>query len=132
MFLILKSGLLYCTRSTFSSMQTSKLKDTLPGPGKLLDMSNFKYLITKPPCSRDSSQPYFVTLVHTAPTHIERRMAARETWAHSDPRTLTYFMIGYVASPSIQKRINQEEAKHHDIIQGNFVDSYHNLTYKVL
>lgn len=97
---------------------------------RMFDVSDFKYLISKPECNRNSSAPYFVTLVHSSPTQYERRAACRETWAHSDPRTKTYFLMGWVQSTTVQKRIDEEEEKFHDIIQGNFVDSYHNLTYK--
>lgn len=38
--------------------------------------------------------------------------------------------MGTVQSQSLQKKIDDEEATYNDIIQGNFVDSYHNLTYK--
>ncbi|XP_055296056.1 beta-1,3-galactosyltransferase 5-like [Sitodiplosis mosellana] len=99
-------------------------------PNRMFDVPEFKYLIFKPRCSRNSSAPYFVTLVHSSPTQFERRAACRETWAHSDRRTKTYFLIGIVQSPTLQKRINEEDAQFNDIIQGNFVDSYHNLTYK--
>ena len=97
---------------------------------EMFDVTDFKYLISKPECSRNSSAPYFVTLVHSSPTQFERRAACRDTWAHSDPRTKTYFLMGMVQSESLQKRINEEDARFNDIIQGNFVDSYHNLTYK--
>lgn len=96
----------------------------------MFDVPKFKYLISKPECDRNSSAPYFVTLVHSSPTQFERRAACRDTWAHSDSRTRTYFLMGMVQSLSLQKRINEEEEKFHDIIQGNFLDSYHNLTYK--
>ncbi|XP_055296704.1 beta-1,3-galactosyltransferase 2-like [Sitodiplosis mosellana] len=108
----------------------SSLKDVKDGSHSVFDVPEFKYLISKPECSRDSSTPYFVTLVLSKPSRFERRIASRDTWAHSDPRTKTYFLMGMVESPILKKRIIVEEAKFKDIIQGNFVDSYRNKTYK--
>lgn len=31
---------------------------------------------------------------------------------------------------SLQRKIEEEEAQSHDILQGNFIDSYHNLIFK--
>lgn len=120
--------------SSFSLLKKSKLFDILEDKNvdsnQMFDIPEFKYLISKPECSRNDSALYFVTLVHSSPTQYERRAACRETWAHSDARTKTYFLMGMIQSPSLQKRINEEEEQFHDIIQGNFIDSYHNLTYK--
>ncbi|XP_055295183.1 beta-1,3-galactosyltransferase 5-like [Sitodiplosis mosellana] len=120
--------------SIHSWFETSKLFDILgnvnESSNQVFDVPEFKYLISKPKCSRNSSAPYFVTLVHSSPTQFERRAACRDTWAHSDPRTKTYFLMGMVQSSSLQKRINEEDVRFNDIIQGNFVDSYRNLTYK--
>ncbi|XP_055296054.1 beta-1,3-galactosyltransferase 5-like isoform X2 [Sitodiplosis mosellana] len=120
--------------STYSLPKKSKLfhilEDVNENPNRMFDVPEFKYLISKPRCSRNSLAPYFVTLVHSSPTQFERRAACRNTWAHSDPRTETYFLMGMVQSSSLQKRINDEDAQFNDIIQGNFIDSYHNLTYK--
>lgn len=98
---------------------------------RMFDIPDFKYLISKPECDRNGSAPYFVTLIHTSPTQFERRAANRRTWmSDHDPRTKVYFLMGTVKLESLQRKIDDEESKYHDIIQGNFVDSYHNLTYK--
>lgn len=97
---------------------------------RMYNLTDFQYLISKPKCRTDESAPYFVTLVHSSPTQFTRRAACRDTWAHSDPRTITYFLMGSVASQSLQHKINNENDQYQDIIQGNFHDSYHNLTYK--
>lgn len=104
--------------------------DDIDESSKLLDMNDFKYLISKPKCDEADTSIVFVTLVHSGPTHFERRTACRKTWAHSNSRTITYFVMGAAHSLSLQKQIEEENAIHNDIIQGNFMDSYHNLTYK--
>lgn len=39
-------------------------------------------------------------------------------------------MLGAVNNESLQNAINEESERYHDLVQGNFVDSYRNLTYK--
>lgn len=97
---------------------------------QMFNISDFKYLIPKSKCSLNDSAAYLITLVASTPAKFDKRAAIRETYGHSDPRIITYFLMGTVQSKSLQKRIDEEESHHHDIIQGNFFDSYHNLTYK--
>lgn len=40
------------------------------------------------------------------------------------------FLVGTVNDSTVQQRIEEENYLHHDIVQGNFLDSYRNLTYK--
>lgn len=59
---------------------------------------------------------------------------SRDTWGSEenlsrDPMRVI-FLLGTVTDPTIQQRIEKENEMYHDIIQGNFVDSYRNLTYK--
>lgn len=101
----------------------------------LVNLTNFDYLITKPPVKmiKDANNvtlPDFVILIHTNPYHTALRRSIRETWSQADPRALTYFMLGAVNTKQKQAEIEAEDLEHNDIIQGNFFDSYHNLTYK--
>ncbi|XP_055297150.1 beta-1,3-galactosyltransferase 1-like [Sitodiplosis mosellana] len=120
--------------SKYSSLKIPKkiyiMKDVKEDSSHVFNVPEFKFLISKPKCDQDGASPHFVTLVHTSPTRFERRIASRDTWAHSDPRIKTYYLMGMVNSPILQKRIEEEEAEFNDIIQGNFVDSYRNMTYK--
>lgn len=101
----------------------------------LLNLTNFDYLITKSPVKqiKDANNvtlPNFVILIHTNPYHEALRKSIRETWSQSDPRALTYFMLGAVNTTEKQAKIEAEDFEYNDIIQGNFFDSYRNLTYK--
>ncbi|XP_050405722.1 UDP-GalNAc:beta-1,3-N-acetylgalactosaminyltransferase 1-like, partial [Patella vulgata] len=40
------------------------------------------------------------------------------------------FLLGLVNDTKIQEYIQQEHIKYCDTVQGNFIDSYHNLTHK--
>ncbi|XP_052090775.1 uncharacterized protein LOC127727699 [Mytilus californianus] len=42
------------------------------------------------------------------------------------------FVLGQTSNITVQREINDESRKYKDIVQGNFVDSYRNLTYKLV
>lgn len=102
----------------------------------LVDLKNFDYVISKPKCSfrKDTSHgielPYFVIFVNSLAENVGRRNVIRDTWAHFDSRCKTYFLLGAVESPELQAQIAGEDAEYNDIIQGNFLDSPRNPTYK--
>lgn len=39
-------------------------------------------------------------------------------------------MLGLPSQAAKQEELDRENSEHHDIIQGNFLDTYYNLTYK--
>ena len=47
-------------------------------------------------------------------------------------KTRLAFMLGYSTDKLYQDRIRNESLLHGDIVQGNFLDSYKNLTYKTV
>ena len=47
-------------------------------------------------------------------------------------KTRLAFMLGYSADNLQQEKIKNESDSHQDIVQGNFLDSYKNLTYKTV
>lgn len=105
-------------------------------PRRLLDMQNFEYLIPQSSCSKKfnnnvTEKPSIVTLIQSAPVNVKKRQALRDTWLHAVPKMLSFFVIGRTDSQPLQETIEKENDKYGDIIQGNFVDSYHNVTYKV-
>lgn len=104
-------------------------------PHRLLDLHNFKYVIPQPRCTVKSSTgehvtPAFVVIIHSAPYKSEDRQILRDSWLRSDPRILSFFILGLSNSTSMQDKIYKENEEYNDIIQGNFVDSYRNMTYK--
>lgn len=85
-------------------------------------------------------------LIHTARFHFEERLAIRNSWGSSDKlhiialkkwRVQPVFLLGE-ADPSILQqqeqnwKLMEEHEKYGDLIIGNFIDSYRNLTYKHL
>lgn len=97
---------------------------------QLIDLSDFRFLINHRNCNEIQVQPTIVVMIVTAPKNFNNRVVVRETWGSKDPRALLIFLIGFVTDESLQKQIKIESDRHGDIIQGNFFDSYRNLTYK--
>ncbi|XP_051865217.1 beta-1,3-galactosyltransferase 5-like [Pristis pectinata] len=87
------------------------------------------------PASRcDNSAPFLVLLVTSSPGEFEARSAIRQTWGSKrrvgGARSVAYFLLGH--GRERQDWIRREGALHGDIIQGDFEDTYYNLTLKVL
>ena len=75
-----------------------------------------------------------IVLVHSSTNNFERRAAIRQTWGNLtllDSYNLRVaFILGQSANKSLQSQINHEDALHGDIVQGKFLDTYHNLSQK--
>ncbi|XP_046573965.1 beta-1,3-galactosyltransferase 1-like [Haliotis rubra] len=85
----------------------------------------------------NSRQCYNVTInvlivVHSDPRNVEKRAVIRNTWGSvskfRNTSVACVFMMGQ--RNAIQPEIVQESRLFGDIVQGNFEDSYDNLTYK--
>ena len=79
----------------------------------------------------------YLVVVHSSTIHFERRKSFRETWANIDKKYTIYntrlvFLLGKPQNDSTQKTIRKENECFGDIVQGNFMDSYHNLTHKAV
>lgn len=115
----------------------------------LIDLNDFDFLINQPDCSANvtnnnhnsnnhttaaqpinAQRPIVLILVHSAPKNVNKRNVIRQTWGQYDPRARLYFLLGAVKSTAAQAKLRQENLQYNDIIQGNFIDSYRNMTYK--
>ncbi|XP_030631673.1 lactosylceramide 1,3-N-acetyl-beta-D-glucosaminyltransferase B [Chanos chanos] len=81
--------------------------------------------------------------VKSSPENIERRQAIRSTWGNETyiERTLgvtvkVLFALGLDPQPQQRKKLQQnllrENQSHQDLIQQDFIDTFHNLTIKLL
>ena len=63
---------------------------------------------------------------------LPRRDMLRSTWVKYARKKgiCVYFLIGLDKNQHIQEEIDLEAKEHHDIIQGNFIEYYYNLTLK--
>jgi len=73
-------------------------------------------------------------LVTTAPAHAKQREAVRGTWGHVVLRrdVALAFVVGISSNPSDNQAVQAENQLYGDIIQGNFMDTYNNLTLKTI
>jgi len=103
----------------------------LEQPFTLIDLQDFRYLINHNICNR--SKIGLLALVSTALDQEEPRHIIRSTWGSPDipgVNTRVVFLVGTTEEPELQERIDRESSTYMDIVQGSFVDTYRNLTYK--
>ncbi|XP_076467945.1 beta-1,3-galactosyltransferase 1-like [Babylonia areolata] len=98
--------------------------------------SSSLFVLNEPDACSDDTE--LVAVVVTAPNNTEDRQAVRETWGsyRDDPghHVALVFLVGAVPQddPALQARLEAESAWHGDLVQGDFRDSYRNLTLKSL
>ena len=84
-------------------------------------------------CPADVPLDYLV-VVKSAATHWSLRQAIRNTFGsanifgHLNHRLV--FLLGRAVRPRHSRKISEESSVYNDIMQGDFLDSYHNLTLK--
>ncbi|XP_053379394.1 lactosylceramide 1,3-N-acetyl-beta-D-glucosaminyltransferase-like [Mercenaria mercenaria] len=114
-----------------------------PNLMNLLNPSNPKFALTvnssyllenKNRCSSVSSLTILI-MVLSAPNNFDRRKVIRETWANgsfysSYGTARVVFLLGIINDSEVQRNIEKEFSLHRDIVQGSFIDSYHNLSHK--
>ena len=105
-----------------------------PSPAPPLDVS---IVLHDPELCR--GEPRWLVYVHSAPENAGRRLVLRHTWAnvhaYRPPGAVrVVFVLGrpYDASAAWRDALAGEAAAYRDILLGDFVDHYHNLTLKAL
>jgi len=87
-----------------------------------------------------------VILVHSRTQNVAQRDAIRETWGNaattgrwpndqqngSCAGLRLAFVLGLHSSDEVNRAVHEEHARYNDIIQGDFIDHYHNMTLKSL
>ena len=97
--------------------------------GDSFDIHEVKILKSPVTCSSDIR---LVIVIHSHPEHSELRNTLRQTWAQETQNTRRIFVVGNIDSTITRDVINRESENIGDIVQGDFVDSYRNMTYKHL
>jgi beta-1,3-galactosyltransferase 1 len=109
----------------------------------LLDITDFKFIINQQDaCLQNkstSATKLLAVIIHSSRHNFESRSLIRETWGtvrtHKNWSISRVFLLGIGNSSensTVQQQINREAETHSDIVLGNFVDTYRNLTYKHL
>ncbi|RWS30340.1 beta-1:3-galactosyltransferase 5-like protein [Leptotrombidium deliense] len=79
---------------------------------------------------------YLLAFVHSAAANFEKRRVIRSSWASKKIakklRLKLVFLIGLPENDTLQSLLEKENSQHSDIVQGNFYDTYKNLTLKHL
>ncbi|XP_021707832.1 beta-1,3-galactosyltransferase 5 isoform X2 [Aedes aegypti] len=85
-------------------------------------------------CPNKGSDVNLLILVTSAPTHREQRLSIRQSWGHYGIRRdiSIGFVLGRTMDQRIEDQLSAENYMYSDIIRGNFIDSYRNLTLKTL
>ncbi|XP_076314994.1 beta-1,3-galactosyltransferase 5-like [Tachypleus tridentatus] len=101
--------------------------------GRLVDHLNFNFLLNNKQCDT-SSDIFMLVFIHSAPEHYHNRQTIRQTWGLEtnlgNDSFRVVFLVGEVQKQSVQLILEEENKVNRDIIQGNFIDSYRNLSYK--
>lgn len=109
-------------------------------------LASYPYLINHPrKCGdgRSRSGILLLLFVKSSPENFERRQAIRDTWGNEsfvwselDANVRVLFALGVHPDaerrPSVQRALIQEDRVYGDLIQQNFLDTFHNLTAKLV
>lgn len=112
---------------------------------------NYPYLINHPDrCrgesgdgERTESDVLLLLFVKSSPENFERRQDIRDTWGNESfvwselrERVRVMFALGVHPDPqrrsSVQNILQQEDSTYGDLIQQDFLDTFHNLTTKLI
>ena len=78
----------------------------------------------------------YIFYVHSAVSHFAKRHTVRQTWGNKnlfkDHRTAILFLIGTTNDPGVQRRLDAEFKRFGDLVQGDFIDDYRNMTQKAI
>lgn len=91
---------------------------------------------TRPQCHRNTS--LLTIIITSSPDHLDQRSQIRQTWCnasaarHQKGAWHCVFLIGQTPLSYIDSAVEEEADNFQDILRGTYVDSYRNLTLKVL
>ncbi|XP_050089824.1 ionotropic receptor 93a-like [Anopheles aquasalis] len=85
-------------------------------------------------CPSNGTDVTLLILVTSAPTHREQRLAIRQSWGYYGSRRdiSIGFIVGQTDESRIEDQLAAESYMYSDLIRGNFIDSYKNLTLKTI
>lgn len=110
-------------------------------------VNRFNHSIVKDARGICSPNTHMVVLVHSLHNYRERRDAIRRTWggaAHGGTwptneslllksfEVRVVFVLGHHVNAIMESRVEEESGSHGDIVQGDFNESYTNMTLKSL
>ena len=129
------------TTTTTTVKPTTKANPKQPTPRpdecKACFEHNFKYIIDNEKICESGngkSNVEIVVFILTVHQNRQARDTLRQTWltpTKNNTADIRYaFLLGSTPNKDLQKKVEEENAIFHDILQEDFKDSYFNLTYK--
>ncbi|XP_018019613.1 beta-1,3-galactosyltransferase 4-like [Hyalella azteca] len=107
----------------------------------LIDLTNFEYLQNPKICNGSAEDVMALVLILSHPSHINHRKALREQMPGEILAEIGMRRAFLLGDPNVsqeqdppvnQSKIDAENNKFNDIVQGNFLDHFRNLTYKTV
>lgn len=85
-------------------------------------------------CPDAGNELKLLIMITSAQSHQEARLAIRQTWGHYGTRrdTAIVFILGRSSNETLHSLLTQENLIYGDLIRGNFLDTYNNLTLKTI
>lgn len=85
-------------------------------------------------CPDAGNELRLMIVITSAPTHHRSRLAIRHTWGHYGSRrdVSIGFLIGATTNQAVEDQLSAENRMYDDLIRGQFIDSYDNLTLKTI
>lgn len=115
----------YVTKMDLLKVTLNPVKN---GVEKLIDLDNFTYIINSPVCE-NGEELTVINVISSAPDNFQKRQAIRNTWGKPTDYLKHVFLLGQTRE-NLHERILGEHQQYGDLVQGNFIDAYKNLTYK--
>ncbi|XP_030758173.1 beta-1,3-galactosyltransferase 5-like [Sitophilus oryzae] len=113
-----------------SALTSSIFNPTYQDYQRLIDLNDFYFNIINPEAC--NVPVFLLVLVSSAANHLHHRHIIRTTWGQQRTGIKIIFVLGKVQDNILQREIVKESNVYGDIIQGNFLDTYRNLTYKTM
>ncbi|GAB6027636.1 hypothetical protein CHUAL_001877 [Chamberlinius hualienensis] len=121
-------------RFNYETLFLTKIDEQKVEKEKLGDFNEFQFLIDNDVCGGNSNV-YMLILVGSHPSHVELRNVLRSTIGRPNIEGRVFkivFAFGNLSNPADQQKIIKENEENGDIIQGNFIDAYKNVTLRDL
>lgn len=95
---------------------------------------NYKYILNPEYSICKDGEILAIAFISIKTDSFEKRKQIRSTWANVSkfPKLRIIFALGLASDPKIEKLIVEESKKYNDIVQEDFVDTYYNLTTKMI
>ncbi|XP_026733571.1 beta-1,3-galactosyltransferase 5-like [Trichoplusia ni] len=97
---------------------------------QLINLNKFSFKINPQPCGDYPAGLLLMIIISSNPNNVENRMIIRSTWGRNVDSTRVVFLMGESENLTLSNQIKNESMKFGDIVQGNFIDVYRNMTYK--